>query len=180
MKRENDFLDKFQDEDKVRIKSNLYRLESHYLENQKTSVICVGDKCFYCSKGVVPRVEFLYIVERYRGESTKPEIGLARVPGSIFFAMAKNEKLLKKSKREFEWAIGREGEGKSTRYNVVRGQDVEIKDKEVEKANEKLKKAGDNYTKYLKTQYEEKSGVFKDSDVKNLVGESEPEDKIPF
>ena len=155
MKGRSDFLDKFQDGDKLIVKSNLYHVDSHYLQGQKVSVICKGDECFFCGEGVDFRKEYLYIVERLRGEDK--EAGVARVPASVFFDMNKNEKLLKKSKREFQWIIGKEGEGKKTRYSTVRGEDVKVVDKEVKENNEKLEKAGDSYSKYLKDQYGERA-----------------------
>lgn len=131
IKRPSLFL-KIEDGCKVILKSNLYKIVTHYLKKKNSSVLCLGDKCHFCSDKNPPRQEYYYY-GLINGEK-----GLIRVPPSCFYDMNKAEKLLKKTKRNFEWIISKEGSGKKTRYSVVRGEDIKVNKEEIEENNKKL------------------------------------------
>jgi len=161
MKQVGAFLDKFQDEDKVILRSNLYWLISHYLEAQSTSVICTKkEDCPFCQGGNQPRKEYYYIVDVYHKGDDEPERGIAGVPASVFYEMSSNERLLKKSKREFEWVIGKTGEGKKTRYSTIRGKDIKVDEEEIEKNNKMLATRMDSYSKNLEERGKEQLKSF--------------------
>jgi len=174
MKQTGAFLDKFQDGDRVILKSNLYWLVSHYLQREKISVICTQkEDCHFCQRGSQPRKEYFYIADVYHKGNDEPEKGIARVPASVFYEMSSNERLLKKSKREFDWIIGKTGEGKKTRYSTIRGSEVKINKAEIEKNNEILERRMDAYSKNLEERYKEQVKSFEENSEEVSLDEDE-------
>lgn len=159
---------KIQDGSKIRLKSNLVRIYTFYDEKTKKSILWekeIKEK---------PRQEFFYF-----GEIDGQE-GVIKLPMSVFIAMNDTERLIGKSKRNFEWIIGKKGEGLQTRYSVVKGDNIEITDEEIQKNNERLKKILIPYEKKLKERLEEYKKLNK---ISEELGENlenvNPED-IPF
>ena len=142
---------KVEDGSVIRLLSNLVKTRTHFLPDEQTSVICKGKNCFFCQQGIPARDEYFYwgTIDEQRG--------LIRLPASVFFSLNESERVLKKSKRSFEWIISKSGSGLKTRYSVTRGNDVEVDEKEVKKNNEKLLKTINAYEKTLISRYDELS-----------------------
>jgi len=134
---------------KVVLQSNLIRVQTHYLEDHKQSVLCISNDCYFCDQGIDSRNEYLYL------GTLDGEKGFIRLPASIFYSMNENERLLKKSKREMEWIISKKGTGLATRYSAVRGDDVKPDPKEIEKNNQRLLDSMNRYEAGLKQRYDE-------------------------
>jgi len=138
---------KVKDGSEVVLQSNLIAIVTHFIRNKSMSVICAADNCYFCSKGMRFRNEYFYI-----GNVDK-ERGIIRLPASIFYSMNKDEKVLGKSKRMFEWIISKEGEGLKTKYSVTRGEDIKEDAKEVEKNNKELVEKISRYEEKMKGNY---------------------------
>ncbi len=134
---------KITDGAKVRLKSHLIKLLTFFDNKTKKSIL--WDK----KTKQEPRVE-LYYWANVNGEE-----GVVRIPASVFVAMNEVERLMKKSKRDFEWIIGKKGEGLGTRYNVVRGEEVKVSEQEVKEADKKLFEILHSYERVLKRRLEE-------------------------
>ena len=148
---------KVEDGSVVTLKSNLVKTRTHFLNKEQTSVACVGEDCFFCLKEIKYRNEYFY------WGTIDGDEGLVRLPASIFFDLNESERVLKKSKRNFEWIISKTGSGLKTRYSVTRGSDAgKVTEKEVEKNNEKLLKTINAYDKTMRERYEEFSAKGKE------------------
>lgn len=163
-KKSSSFL-KVEDGSVVILKSNLVKTRTHFLNDEQTSVACIGEDCFYCLKGIKYRNEYFY------WGTIDGQKGLVRLPASVFFDLNESERVLKKSKRSFEWIISKTGSGLKTRYSVTRGSDVDkITEREVEKNNKELLKTINAYDETMRERYEEfsargKEGVFNANEV---------------
>ena len=147
-KKPSSFL-KIEDGSVVRLQSNLVKTKTHFLQGEQTSVACVGKDCFFCQQGIPFRNEYFYL-----GKINDDE-GLVRLPSSVFFALNESERVLKKSKRNFEWIISKTGAGLKTRYTVTRGSDIKTDEKKVEKNNKALLDKINAYEKTMRERYEE-------------------------
>ena len=148
-KKSSSFL-KVEDGSVVTLKSNLVKTRTHFLKDEQTSVACIGENCFFCERGIKYRNEYFYL------GTIDGEKGLVRLPASVFFDLNESERVLKKSKRNFEWIISKTGSGLKTRYSVTRGSDIkEVTEKEIEKNNKKLLEMITAYDKTMKERYEE-------------------------
>lgn len=135
---------KVKDGSKIVLQSNLIAIVTHFIKSKRMSVICTGSDCCFCSNGMRYRNEYFYI------GTVDGEKGIIRLPASVFYSMNKDEKVLGKSKRMFEWIISKEGEGLKTKYAVTRGIDIKEDAEEVEKNNEKLFEKINRYEKKMK------------------------------
>lgn len=174
-KKSSSFL-KIEDGSVITLKSNLVKTRTHFLREEKTSVACIGKDCFFCQKGVNFRNEYFY------WGTINGDEGLVRLPATVFFDLNESERVLKKSKRNFEWIISKTGSGLQTRYSVVRGSDVqELSEKELKKNNEKLLKTINAYEKTMRERYDElstksKGEIFDDEEIPF----PEDDEEIPF
>ena len=152
-----DFL-KFRDGDSlIKLLSNLYRVDSHYIESQKTSAICVGeDKCVLCKRGIRVAPQFYYVVEVQTSGGLK-EDGILRLPEPVFYETNNYEKNMpeNESKRNYDWAVNRDSSGDRVVYDTQKGSKIEI-DEELIKINNELliEKIGD-YENTLKAKYKQ-------------------------
>jgi hypothetical protein len=126
------------------LKSHLVKIKSHYLEDQKKSVLCSPDDCVLCSRGEKINHEFYYWGTMGDGEQVTA--GPIQVPASVFFYMNEVEKLKKKDKRNFMWIISKQGDGRNVKYTTIQGDDVEAPDEETTTATtERLQKMMQKY-----------------------------------
>jgi len=155
-KKPSSFL-KIEDGSVVTLRSNLVKTRTHFLEGVQTSVACIGKGCFFCQKGIKHRDEYFY------WGTIDGQEGLVRLPASVFFDLNESERVLKRSKRDFEWIISKTGSGLKTRYSTTRGSDTKkVTEKEVEKNNKKLLKTINAYDKTMRERYEEFSAKGKE------------------
>lgn len=130
----------------VQLLSNVCVLETHWIANQKTKVLCVGNGCVACKRGVLKRKEYLYYAKINNQE------GLLRVPGSVFFDMNAIEDATKRKKQLFIWMIVKQGSGKETRYSVSKHADASSSIN-LEEGNKKLMEAIAEYEQMLASLY---------------------------
>jgi hypothetical protein len=150
-KKANDYV-KLDKENTVTLLSNVYKVESHYVQEKKRSVACKGEGCKICAEGKYKKRAEYYYVANVNGIE-----GILRLPASSFFDMNKIEGMTKKDKRSYSWLIIKEGEGLDTRYTTSK--DEPIADAApVEKNNEKLEKIMTLYEKGLNERYNEQPG----------------------
>src|SRR6185312_13579379 len=139
------------------VKSKLYKIDSHFLNAVKTSVICRGDDCHYCSAGYQKRAEFNYFVW------LNGETGYIDIKPSVFYAIQAIAKAQKRDVREISWTVIKKGEGLNTDYTVSKddnlaAEDFERVQDELENNTEKLseimerreEQLDSNYTAHLK------------------------------
>ena len=145
-KRPSQFL-KLEDKSKLTIFSNLYKAKTHFLKAKNTSVLCQGEKCYFCNAGVKSRMEYFYY-----GLANEEE-GIVRVPASVFYILNDNERVLDIDKRDSIWIISKKGSGLKTEYGVVRGKEAGVPTIPMEDANKKMSKVLDIYVKNLEQKY---------------------------
>lgn len=93
------------------LKSNLYRIPSHYVSSVKRSVLCRGkDECQYCNAGYRKNSEFNYRV------FLNGQLGFINIKASVFFAIQGISKAQKKDPRQISWTVIKKGEGLNTEY----------------------------------------------------------------
>jgi hypothetical protein len=184
IKRPSDFL-KLEEENIVVLKSNVYTVLSHWLNNKKLSVGCDGKECKLCQNGNKVRNEYYYRAV------VNDEEGFLRIPASAFYDMNRLETVIKKKdetkdKRHYQWLILKEGEGRDTRYTTSKDELIKINEKELEENNKKLEKVIMAYEKKLNEKYLEAVKEYKNNDEaieepKEIENEEnvKPED-IPF
>lgn len=150
---------KINDGSKIKLKSNLLGIDTFYHKKTKQRILW--------EKGInEKKTRELYYFGEVDGEN-----GVIRLPISVFLSMNETERLIGKSKRNFEWIISKKGEGLNTRYTTIKGNEVLITDEEIKKNNEKLKKIIEPYYKKL----QERLTKYKQSNV-NL--ETIPEENL--
>jgi hypothetical protein len=162
VKSPSEFL-KLEAENDVALLSNVYQIKSHWINSQKTSVACLGEKCSLCAGGQKFRMEYYYF------GSVNGEKGFVRIPATVFFTMNKVESFLKKKdpkidKRSYSWLVMKSGEGRDTEYATSKNDLVKIDMKEIEENNEKLVKVMSGYEKRLKERLEKVLTVEESSD----------------
>lgn len=163
-KRPSQFI-KLEDKSKLILFSNLYKAKTHFLKAKNTSVLCGGEKCYFCDAGIKSRMEYFYYGE------VDGEEGIVRVPASVFYALNDQERVLEIDKRDSIWIISKKGSGLDTEYGVARGKEAGVPTISLEKANVKLTTALDIYVKNLEQKYKEFS--------KEPVADFDLEEEIP-
>jgi len=134
VKRPTDFT-KLEDGDVIILQSKVYSIPTHFLATEKRSVYCIGDGCYFCGKDMKARDEYFYY------GLVNGEKGIMRVPATVLYSIAGQEKLIKKNpktkdldKRDFEWIIGKTGSGLDTEYTVMKNDKItRISDDQMEK-----------------------------------------------
>lgn len=163
------------------LRSHLYKIDFHFLNNVKKSVLCHGDECVYCIAGNRSRTEYNYAV-RLNG---KP--GFMDIKSSVFFAIQGIAKAQKKDPRAISWTVIKTGQGLDTEYTTSKNDNLSeeelLTDEQVEKNTKKLEEAMDkreaifeeNYNTFEKdfTKPTPKEEVIEDAEIVS------PED-IPF
>lgn len=104
------------------IKSKLYKIDSHFLNAVKASVICRGDECMYCQAGYQKRAEFNYFVY------LNGELGYIDIKPSVFFAIQTIAKAQKRDVREISWTVIKKGERLKTEYTVSKDDNLSVED----------------------------------------------------
>jgi hypothetical protein len=85
---------KLEDKAKLILLSNLYKINTHFLKDKNTSVLCKGEGCSFDSTYGKSRTEYFYY------GLVNDEEGIVRVPASIFFALNEQERVLEIDKRD--------------------------------------------------------------------------------
>jgi hypothetical protein len=141
--------------------SHLYKIDRHFLPTQKKSVLCLGDKCQFCSEGLKKSSEFNYMVLLNGG------IGVMDIKASVFYNIQGISKAQKKDPRAISWTVIKTGEGLGTEYttskndNLTSDQFEKVND-DLEANTDKLSKLMIEHEKQLKTNYNELVDVMKD------------------
>lgn len=161
-KKDSTFL-KYEAENNLIIKSNLYRIASHYLKGANKFVACHKEGCAYCAQGIQKKIEYNYFVNLNQNE------GIIDIKPSVFFAINAIEKASKKDKRNIIWLVLKSGSGLDTEYTVSKDEnltpeDIKKSEAELETFNEKLAKLMTEREKRLEEEYK-------------LNLQDEPEDK---
>ena len=142
---------KIEDGSVITLRSNLVKTRTHFLREERSSVACIGEGCFFCQNGIPYRNEYFY------WGTINGEKGLVRLPATVFFDLNESERMLKKDKQNFEWIISKSGSGLKTRYSVTRGSDIKVTEKEIEENNKKLLEKIQAYDKTMREKYDELS-----------------------
>ena len=138
----------------LKIKSHLYSIPFHYLNQFKKSVLCKGKECSYCSKGFQRRTEYNYYV------LLNGDLGVMDIKPSVFFAIQGIVKVQKKDPRQISWTIIKKGEGINTEYTTSKDDNLTQKEfdqvnAEVEANTEKLTQIMLKREEQLYNQYSE-------------------------
>src|SRR3990167_3723196 len=110
-KKESLFL-KYEAENILLLKSHLYKINSHYLKDHKSYVICKEKDCGFCDLGHTKRTEYNYYV------SLNGQMGILNIKPSVFFAIQAISKASKKETRQISWLVLKSGQGLETEYTV--------------------------------------------------------------
>lgn len=134
------------------LKSKLYKIDSHFLNSVKASVLCRGDECQYCSAGYQKRTEFNYFVW------LNGETGYIDIKPSVFFAIQTIAKAQKRDVREISWTIIKQGEGLKTEYTVSKDDNLAPEDfkrvqEELESNTERLEELMERREEQLDQNY---------------------------
>jgi len=134
-----DWMNLEEGENKVRIVSEFTDYGSHYNNQIKKSVICLGKKdCEICQHGDVPKVQYLgWVIDR-----KDQEVKLLRIGHTIFKGigeLANNTEYKFDDLPSYDITIIRKGEGKDTRYNTIAARKDTKLTEEEEKKISKLK-----------------------------------------
>lgn len=116
------------------IKSNLYKVTSHYIKALNKFVACHKENCNYCEKGFQKKTEYNYFV-KLNGTD-----GIMDIKPSVFFAINAIEKISKKDKRQMSWLVIKTGSGLDTEYTASKDEALTDKqsEKELSELNSKL------------------------------------------
>lgn len=148
------------------LKSNLYKITSHFLQSVSKSVACKGDDtCMYCAAGYQKNSEYNYLV--YLNGS----IGYLNVKPSVFFAIQGIAKAQKKDPRQISWTVIKKGDGLSTEYTTSKDdnlseEDFERATEELEANNKKLEEIMERHEESLEKNYID--------NLSNIKGQQEP------
>lgn len=107
------------------LKSNLYKVPFHYLEDSKKFVACAGDNCYFCGQGVKRGFEYNYAV------LLNGQPGFMDIKSSVFFAIQDIAKAQKKEPRQISWTIVKKGKGRDTEYTVSKEDNISKEDYQV-------------------------------------------------
>lgn len=167
------------------IKSKLYKIDSHFLNSVKASVLCRGDECMYCQAGYDKRSEFNYFVY------LNGELGYIDIKSSVFFAVQAIAKAQKRDVREISWTVIKKGEGLKTVYTVSKDDNLASEDFEqvenkleentdklttlMEKREEQLDQAYVDHMKDIRKQEQPKVAVKAKNEVKEVLPEQDDE-----
>lgn len=153
------------------LKSHLYKVDGHFLNSVKRSVICKGDECSYCQKGFQKRSEFNYMV------LLNGETGFIDIKPSVFFAIQGISKAQKKDIRQISWTVIKTGEGLKTEYTTSKDDnlDKETFDKAMTEIDENTEKLSQVMTKH-ENQLIENYSMYEASTKKAL---SQTDEEIP-
>ena len=166
-KRESTFL-KYETDNILEIKSNLYRVESHYIKAQNKFVACHKEECSFCKANINKQIEYNYFV------NLNGNTGIMNIKPSVFFNINAIERASKKDKRDISWLVIKTGSGLDTEYTVSKNENIENKmtEEELKSNNEKL----DNLMKQKEIQLE--------ANYEELLEEVNPEEvnpeEVPF
>lgn len=142
---------KLNDKSKFVLKSHLVKLETAYVrtDREKMWVLHTDDSQLPSYvRDYKSRVEYIYygVVTEKDGRT---EEGMIRLPGSVFFQIQEQAKVLNKETRDYEWIVSKTGEGLGTRYQATRLEAVKVVSKEIDANTEKLLSMVTNYEKIL-------------------------------
>ena len=172
-KKEAEYL-KYENENILILKSNLYKIDFHFLPSKKRSVACRGKECSFCQAGFRKNSEYNYYVNLNGQE------GALNIKPSVFFNIQGLSKAMKKDPRQIRWFVLRKGQGLETEYAVSK--DENLSEEEYKKITEDL---GANNAKLAKLmagrerQLNENYQEFKDQidGAEKENGESKPDNQ---
>lgn len=132
-KQEGTFL-RYDAENTLVFKSNLYKVTSHYIKSLNKFVACHKADCVYCGKNYQKKVEYNYLVVLNGQE------GVLDIKPSVFFAINAIEKLSKKDKRQMSWLVLKSGSGLQTEYTASKDETLSDtqSEKDLAECNKKL------------------------------------------
>jgi len=136
----SDWLNLEDGDNKVRIVSNFIDYGSHYNQQTKKSVICVGkESCEMCQQGDKPRVQYLgWVIDR-----KDKKLKLLRIGHQIFKQIgdyAMNEEYAFTGIPDYDITINKTGQGLGTDYTVIPSRkNTELTEKEKKEIEEKMK-----------------------------------------
>lgn len=168
---------KLEDKARFTLFSNMYKLITHFLEDEKMSVLCQEeDECKFCKYGHKATTQYYYFAKVNEDE------GIVRIPASVFFQLNEQERVTGKDKRNSVWIISKKGTGIETKYTVAKDDNAGTPSISLEDANEKLGKAMLANESVLQQNYKSKMSMFVEDDKKVKQATTEyvdPED-VPF
>lgn len=143
---------KYEQENKLVLKSNLYKINFHYLPDKRKSVSCKGEDCYFCKSGVGQNTEYNYYIN-LNGQN-----GVINVKPSVFFSLQSIAKASKKETRQISWLVIKEGSGLDTEYTVSKDENLSKEEcekiqSEIEKFNKELEKAMKSHEEILEKNY---------------------------
>jgi hypothetical protein len=175
---ESDWMSLKEGDNKIRIVSEFEDYGVHYDTKTRKSVICIGkDKCPFCQKGEIPRVQFLgWVIDR-----SDNRVKLLRIGYKVFQQigeLAKSEEYAFDTIPDYDITIRRSGRGLDTIYSVLPArQNTPLTDKEKEMIMEKIKPVK-QIIENMKAKITSGSKV--SSEEIPIVEDEEPEEEIPF
>ena len=130
-------------DNRVRLLTIFEDYGSHYIRKQNKSYICIGkdNHCWFCEKGLVPRVRYIgYVIDRVDGQ-----IKLLQIGWKIYSQIGKYSKDPEYKFDvipEYDININRVGVDKNTEYTVIPARkNKPLTEKEMELITEKIKKS---------------------------------------
>ncbi len=145
------------DRNTLLIKSNLYKLASHYLKDKSIPVACTGDNCVFCKNGYQKKTEYRYYVK------LNGQLGIVDIKPTVFFAIQEHAKTLEKEARKVKWVVTKKGAGLETKYTVtpvgeLTPEDWDTEEKERFGYNQKLQDSSEKREEWLNQKYIELQG----------------------
>lgn len=104
------------------LKSRLYKIDVHFLNDVKRSALCKGDGCVFCGNGLKKRSEYNYIVY------LNGETGMMDIKPSVFYNVQGISKAQKKDPRQISWTVVKTGQGLDTEYMTSKNDNLSAED----------------------------------------------------
>lgn len=153
------------------LKSHLYKITKHYVQNVKRSVECresTEEGCLYCIANYRKANEYNYMV------FLNGEVGFIDIKPSVFFSIQAVCKAQRKDVRQISWTVIKEGEGLNTEYTTSKEDNLPQEeyqklmdecdantDKLVASMERKEEGLAENYITYMKDITEQKKPEIK-------------------
>lgn len=104
------------------LKSKLYQIRFHFMNDIKKSVACIGEGCVFCANAYQKRSEYNYWVY------LNGQIGMMDIKPSVFFAIQGISKAQKKDPRQISWTVIKTGQGLDTEYTTSKNDNLTPED----------------------------------------------------
>lgn len=135
---------KYEPENILYLKSQLYKILSHYLKGMNKSVACKGKECVFCKNGYDRRIEYNYYV------SLNGQLGMINIKPSVFFQIQAIAKASKKETRQMNWLVIKQGQGLDTEY--IASKNENLTDEEWEKTKAEVSLYTEKLSALMQTQ----------------------------